>query len=259
MESLDFTLLDAVDILIAGFLLYQLYRLIRGTAAIGIFLGISAVYLLWKLVAAFHMVVLTEMLGQFIGVGFLLLIIVFQQEIRRFLLMIGTATFTQKSWLAKPFMWVRGINVQHEELTVEPIVQAAINLAQTKTGALLVLMRKTPLGLYASTGTLLDARISAHLIEAIFRTKSPLHDGAMIFENDRIVAASAILPVSENINIPAKYGLRHRAAAGLTERNDSICVVVSEETGKISVVSQGIIAEVPRSKLKASLLELLST
>ena len=258
MESLDFTLLDALDIMIAGFLLYQLYRLIRGTAAIGIFLGISAVYLLWKLVAAFHMVVLTEVLGQFIGVGFLLLIIVFQQEIRRFLLMIGTATFTQKSWLTKPFLWMRAKNAQTEEIVLEPVAQAAINFAATKTGAIIVLTRNTPLGLYSGTGTRLDARVSAPLIEAIFMTKSPLHDGAMIIDNDRIVAAGAILPVSENGQIPSKYGLRHRAAAGLTERNDSVCIVVSEETGKISLITKGIITEVPRTKLHASLLELFS-
>lgn len=249
MESLNFTLLDALDILIAGFLLYQLYRLIRGTAAIGIFLGISAVYLLWKLVAAFHMVVLTEILGQFIGLGFLLLVIVFQQEIRRFLLMIGTATFTQKSWLARPFLWLRKTSKSNEQQTIDLIIQAANNLAAKKTGAIIVLARQTPLRLYASTGTILDARLSIELIESIFFKNSPLHDGALIVENGRITSAGAILPVSENTRIPAKYGLRHRAAAGLTEKNDAICLVVSEETGKISVVNQGVVQPVAISKL----------
>lgn len=258
MESLNFTLLDALDILIAGFLLYQLYRLIRGTAAIGIFLGISAVYLLWKLVAAFHMVVLTEVLGQFIGVGFLLLIIVFQQEIRRFLLMIGTATFTQKSWLTKPFMWLRKKSSATEQGAIAPIVKAVSNLAAAKTGAIIVVARQTPLGLYSSTGTRIDARLSAELLEAIFFKNSPLHDGALIIENDRIAAAGAILPISENNQIPTKYGLRHRAAAGITEKNDAICVVVSEETGKVAVVKEGHVQPVPINKLGAVLTELLS-
>jgi len=256
MESLNFTLLDALDILIAGFLLYQLYRLIKGTAAIGIFLGISAVYLLWKLVAALHMVVLTEVLGQFIGLGFLLLVIVFQQEIRRFLLMIGTATFTQKSWLSKPFLWLRKKSTNTDQILIERVIQAATNLASTKTGAILVLARQTPLGLYSSTGTNIDAGLSAELIETIFFKNSPLHDGALIIENGRIAAAGAILPISDNVRIPTKYGLRHRAAAGLTEKNDSICIVVSEETGKIAVVKQGQVQPVATSKLGAILTEM---
>lgn len=258
MESLNFTILDALDILIAGFLLYQLYRLIKGTAAIGIFVGIAAVYLLWKLVGAFHMVVLTEVLGQFIGLGFLLLVIVFQQEIRRFLLMIGTATFNQKSWLAKPFLWLKKNAPNADQITIEPVVEAVISLAASKTGAILVLTRKTPLGLYAASGIKIDAKLSAQLIESIFVKNSPLHDGALIIEDDRIVAAGAILPVSENNKIPSKYGLRHRAAAGLTERNDSICIVVSEETGKISLVTGGSITQIGIGKLNSKLKSLFN-
>ena len=258
MSFLDFTFFDFLDILIAAVLLYQLYRLVKGTAAIRIFIGITAVYLTWKLVDALHMDVLSEILGQFIGIGFLLLVIVFQQEIRRFLLMIGSATFSRRRRFVKQLRWLRNQSKEDDGQDLDPIVMACQNLAAAYLGALIVVARQTPLGNYAKTGTHLDARLSATLLESIFSKTSPLHDGAVIIDNNRIQAASAILPVSDNADIPARFGLRHRAAAGITEKSDALCVVVSEETGKIALVHHGRIDQLEAGELKSKLLYYLN-
>jgi diadenylate cyclase len=258
MSFLNFTFLDLLDILIAALLLYQLYRLLRGTAAIRIFIGITAVYLMWKLVDAFHMDVLTEILGQFIGIGFLLLVIVFQQEIRRFLLMIGSATFSRRRRFFRQLLWLRKTSQEEENQNLDPVILACQNLADKYLGALVVLARNTPLGNYVNTGTALDARLSSTLLESIFAKNSPLHDGAVIIDGSRIEGAGTILPVIDNSDIPARYGLRHRAAAGITEKTDALCVVVSEETGKISLVHHGRIDPLEAGELKSKLLYYLS-
>lgn len=253
MQFLDFSFFDLLDILITAALLYQVYRLIKGTAAIRIFLGISALYLFWKLVDALHMDVLSELLGQFIGIGFLLLVIVFQQEIRRFLLMVGTATFARRRRFIKQLRWLRSQNPDDDQIDLDPIIIGCQNLSAAKLGALIVLTRSTPLGNYAKTGTHIDALLSNNLIESIFSKSSALHDGAVIIDQNRIVAASAILPVSDNADIPSHYGLRHRAAAGITEKSDALCIVVSEETGKIALVNHGRISQLEIGELKGKL------
>lgn len=258
MSFLNFSFLDLLDILIAAILLYQLYRLVKGTAAIRIFIGITAVYLMWKLVDAFHMEVLTEILGQFIGIGFLLLVIVFQQEIRRFLLMIGSATFSRRRRFLRQLLWLRKTSQEEENQNLDPIILACQNLADKYLGALVVITRNTPLGNYVNTGTSIDARLSSTLLESIFSKNSPLHDGAVIIDGNRIEGAATILPVSDNSDIPARYGLRHRAAAGITEKTDAICLVVSEETGKISLVHHGRIDQLEAGELKSKLLYYLS-
>lgn len=254
MSFLNFSILDLIDILLAAFLLYQLYRLVHGTPAIRIFAGITAVYLTWKLVDAFHMEVLTEILGQFIGIGFLLLVIVFQQEIRRFLLMIGSTSFSRRRRFFKQLLMLRKTKIETDSGLLDPIVLACQNLSAKKVGALIVLTQNTPLRNFSRTGVSLDAQISSLLLESIFAKNTPTHDGAVIITNNRIEASNAILPVSDNAEVPSRFGLRHRAALGITEKTDAISIVVSEETGEIVVAHNGRLYPVEIGELKSKLL-----
>lgn len=234
---LQIRLLDVIDIILVAVLLYQLYTLIRGTGALNIFLGILSIYLIWWLVRLFEMELLTAILGQFISVGVLALIIVFQPEIRKFLLLVGTRSFINKP--SRKFfnkLW------QFEDtiiLNIAPIVNTCQRFSDSRTGALMVITKENELAFFADTGELVDARISEHLLENIFFKNSPLHDGAVIITNNRIKAARCVLPVSENPSFPTSLGLRHRAATGITEQSDAIAIVVSEQTGKISVAKGG--------------------
>ena len=257
MSFLNFSILDLVDILLAAFLLYQLYRLVHGTPAIRIFIGITAVYLAWKLVDAFHMEVLTEILGQFIGIGFLLLVIVFQQEIRRFLLMIGSTSFSRRRRFFKQLLMLRKSKSETDSDLLDPIVLACQNLSEKCIGALIVLTQNTPLGNYSRTGIHVDSKLTSQLLESIFAKSSPIHDGAVIITNDRIESAGAILPVSDNTNVPTRFGLRHRAALGITEKSDAICIVVSEETGSIVVAHNSHLNQVEIGELKSKLIHFI--
>ena len=227
---------DILDILLVALLLFQLYKLVKGTVAIRIFLGILAIYVLWKLVSAMQMEMLSEILGQFIGVGVLALIIVFQQEIRRFLLLVGSQSpFAGKGVVKKLLQWT---NQQEEKanLNVNSIVKACFNMSRSKTGALIIITTDSELKYHASTGVDIDSKLSSIFLESIFFKNSPLHDGGVIIHNNRIKAAKCILPLSDNPDIPVHFGLRHRAAAGLTENSPAIAIVVSEETCKISLI-----------------------
>lgn len=239
MGFLDFDLLDLLDILLVSALLYQLYKLVRGTVAIKIFIGLASTYLFWKLVGALQMEVLSEILGQFIGVGVLAVIIVFQQEIRKFLLLIGTTSFSNKNdffnLITKP---KKGL-----ALNINEIQTAFKSLSKTKTGALLIITRNTELGTYEDTGKRVDAKVGAPVLESIFFKNSPLHDGAVIITKNKIVAASCVLPVSDSVNLPTHMGLRHRSAASITEMTDALALIVSEETGKIAYFKQGRLKE----------------
>lgn len=229
---LQMRLLDILDILLVAILLYQLYLLIRGTGALNIFLGILSIYLIWWLVRIFEMELLTAILGQFISVGVLALIIVFQPEIRKFLLVLGTRSFLNRN--------PRGIFRrlwqfdESNKLNVSAIVNVCQRFAESKTGALIVLTRENDLGFFVETGELIDAQLSEQLLENIFFKNSPLHDGAVIITNNRIRAARCVLPVTESREFPSNLGLRHRAAAGITSQSDAISVIVSEQTGRIS-------------------------
>lgn len=230
---------DLLDIFFVALLLFQLYKLVKGTVAIRIFLGILAIYLLWKLVSAMQMEMLSEILGQFIGVGVLALIIVFQQEIRRFLLMVGSQSkIARKGFLKSFFNWSKE-NDGIEKLNTNAISKACLSMSKTKTGALIIIATDSELKYHASTGDEIDSKLTAVLLESIFFKNSPLHDGGVIIHNNRIKAARCILPVSDNPDIPASFGLRHRAAIGLTENSPALAVIVSEETGNISFCSNG--------------------
>ena len=229
--------LDILDILLVAYLIYALYNLLKGTAAINIFFGILAIFFIWKLVDALEMELLSEILGAFISVGFIALLVVFQPEIRRFLLLLGTPSFMRKR-RKRFFNWK--INLQEEYLlNIDAIIDACDSMASTKTGALIVIGRRNELKNYADTGEIIEAQVNKSLIENIFFKNSPLHDGAIIIRQDIIKAAACVLPLTKNQDFPSGLGLRHRAATGISEVSDAIAIVVSEQTGKISFAFEG--------------------
>ncbi|GAB1404207.1 MAG: diadenylate cyclase CdaA [Lentimicrobiaceae bacterium] len=249
---INIRLLDIIDILLVAFMLYELYNLLKGTAAINILIGIIAIFLIWRVVRILEMELLSEILGAFISVGFIALIVVFQPEIRKFLLVLGTPSFIRRK--NRRFFFWRMRSTDEDQLNIDPIVQACHKMANTKTGALIVLGKVHELGEYEQTGEVLDAIISEQLIENIFYKNSPLHDGAMIILNNRIKAASCILPVSKNDKLPAHIGLRHRSGVGITEKTDAVAIVVSEQTGKISWCKEGkLLHHIQPSQLKSIL------
>lgn len=251
---IEIKLLDVIDILMVALLLYGLYNLLKGTVAINIFFGIVAFYFLWKLVTALDMRLLSEIFGAFISVGFIALIVVFQPEIRKFLLMLGKPGFINKK--RKRFLfWKFDINNSHE-LEIDNLLIACQKMSSSKTGALIIIAHKSELGQYVETGERIDGQISDGLIESIFFKNSPLHDGALIIHHNKIVAARCILPVSDNQKIPVSMGLRHRAAVGITEQSDALAIIVSEETGNISFASEGQIkTDLKPNQLKTFILE----
>jgi diadenylate cyclase len=236
---IQFRLLNVIDILLVAILLYSLYNLLKGTAAVNIFLGILAIFLIWRLVKALGMDLLSDLLGAFISVGFIAFIVVFQPEIRKFLLLIGTPGFMKSGRKRFLFWKVRLSN--HNLENVDPVVQACHRMAMVKTGALIVIGRKNDLSEYTDTGILLESRITGQLIESIFYKNNPLHDGAVVIDDNKVLAARVILPVSAITNIPAELGLRHRSAIGITEKTDAVAIVVSEQTGRISYCREGIL------------------
>ena len=237
---------DIIDIFLVALLFFGFYRLLKGTSAMSIFIGIVAIFLIWQLVKALQMEMLTAILGAFVSGGFIALIIIFQPEIRRFLFTIGDQAREGRMMQRFKFLRVRS-NV---DLDIDSITKACQNMSDIKQGALILLTRKNNLDDIVTTGVVVNADISHSLIENIFFKNSPLHDGAMIIRHNRITAARCILPVSNKTNIPGHYGLRHRAAIGVTEVNDCIALVVSEETGNISMVTNGVIQTVNREQLK---------
>lgn len=226
---------DVLDILIVAFIFYQIYRLVKGTTAINIFAGIFTFYLVWLLVRAFNMELISSILDKFISVGVIALLIVFQPEVRRFLLLLGSRYNLQNIFNLEKFFDKPGI--QNE--VADAIVEACINFSATKTGALIVLQQNTELNNYAQTGVLIKSKVSDELLENIFFKNTPLHDGAVIINENKILAARCILPVSDRRDIPGSMGLRHRAALGLSAVSDSYVVVVSEETGNITFFKDG--------------------
>ncbi|MBX2961767.1 MAG: diadenylate cyclase CdaA [Cyclobacteriaceae bacterium] len=233
---LDVTWVDLVDIGLVSILLYQVYKLIRGSIAVNIFLGILALYLIYLIVRAAQMELLATILGQFMGVGVLAMIILFQPEIRKFLLVIGRGTEFRDNFLKTLANWRGEYN---DETDVHQIIEACKVLKGSKTGALIVFSRDTALKFYAETGEPLDSEISKSLIVSIFNKTSPLHDGAIIIHKGRIKAARCVLPVSENDNLPAHFGMRHRAAVGMSESTDTLVLAISEESGRLILARNG--------------------
>jgi uncharacterized protein (TIGR00159 family) len=237
---LTIRLVDLIDIAIVTVLLYKLYNLLRGGVAINIFIGLLTVYALyWLCVKVLSMGLLGTILGQFISLGFIALIIVFQQEVRRFLIVLGTNNILSRNTFTRQILPWNWQMTKSTPLNIADILKACRQMSKTKTGAILVLAKSSELKYYANTGDLMDAEISHALIESIFFKNSPLHDGSIIIVNNKIKAARCVLPVTENVELPGHLGMRHRAAIGITEQSDALAIVVSEETGDISVAKEG--------------------
>ena len=228
--------LDLVDIFLVAILLYMLYKLLKGTAAINILFGLVAFFLLWKITTLLKMEMLSDILGAFISVGIIALIVIFQPEIRQFLLALGTPSFFNGD--KKRFVFVKRWFPSAFNLDIDPIVVACQRMSNIKQGALIVVTRKHELPQIVQSGVIINGAISSPLIENLFFKNSPLHDGAMIISNNQVKAAGCILPVSKR-KLPRYAGLRHRAALGITEVSDAIAIIVSEETGQLSYCTQG--------------------
>lgn len=238
---LDISYVDIFDILLVSVLLYNVYKLMRGSVAIRVFLGFLFIYLVYLVVNAVEMELLGNILGQFMQVGVIAVIILFQQEIRKFLLIIGKITvFDEGNFITS----LKSIFVRQEDVhwkNITPIIEAMKTLGGSNTGALIVLSKNSELKFYAESGDRMDALISKRLLISIFNKYSPLHDGAVIIYEGKIIAARCILPVTEKDDLPAQFGLRHRAAIGMSEVTDSLVLVVSEETGQLSSVRNGYV------------------
>ena len=236
-DLLKFTVLDVIDIILVALLLYYVYKLIKGTVAINIFVGIVISYLIYLLVDALQMKMLTRILGGFMSVGIIALIVVFQPEIRKFLLMIGSTNIGKRGKLFKRLNFLKTQTAN--ETDAEIVVAACIKMGSSKTGALIVLERNNNLDFLVNTGDEMNITVTQPILESIFFKNSPLHDGAIIIANNNIKATRVILPVNNEKNIPLRFGLRHRAAIGITEKTDAIAIVVSEETGQVSYIKNG--------------------
>ena len=236
-DFIEFSVLDALDILLVAILLYYIYKLLKGTVAINIFIGIAFIFLIWKITQALKMEMLSGILGYLLSGGVIALIIVFQQEIRKFLLMIGTTNFSNKRSFFNQLKFLR--TEINSEIDTEKILRACSNMSKTKTGALIVIERTNSLDFLINTGDSMNAQVNEVLLESIFYKNSPLHDGATIIRDNYVVATRVILPISDSINIPSRFGLRHRAAFGVSEKTDAVSLLVSEETGEISYIKDG--------------------
>ncbi|MBT8179999.1 MAG: diadenylate cyclase [Eudoraea sp.] len=235
---LDIKITDIIDILLVATLLYYIYKLVRGTVAINIFIGIVIVWGFWKLTQLLDMKMISSVVGGFMSVGLIALIVVFQQEIRKFLLMIGSTNFARNRDFIKKFKFLKQEDVA-SKLDIDAVLKACDKMSRSRTGAILVIKRSNSLDFVKSSGDAMNVEVNQPIIESIFYKNSPLHDGAAIIENNQITATRVILPLSTERNIPLRFGLRHRAAIGITERTDAVALVLSEETGLISYINNG--------------------
>lgn len=235
----DFGIKDVFDILIVAILLYYLYKIMKESGTLNIFYGVMAFICVWIVGSEIlDMKLLGTILDTFMSVGLIILVIIFQDQIKRFLIELGSHRRWQ--FIGKLFHTKKIKSVEdHSRDSIMPIVYASRNMAKRKEGALIVIEQQVPLDTYENTGDELDADINSRLIETIFFKNSPLHDGAMIIAKGRINAAGCILPVSHDTNIPRSLGLRHRSALGMSQATDAFCIIVSEETGKISIAHRG--------------------
>ena len=233
---IEYSIKDLIDILLVAYLLYQTYRLMKDSGSINIFIGILVFIGFWLIVSqVLEMRLLGSIFDKLVSVGVLALIVLFQDDIRKFLVTVGS----HKRW-GNIFRFLNPSKQdKNEKADIMPIVMACMSMSQQKLGALIVIERNESLDEYAQTGEKVDGEVSQRLIETIFFKNAPLHDGAMLIQKGRISSAACILPVSHDLNIPKKLGLRHRSAKGVSELTDAIAIVVSEETGGITVAVGG--------------------
>jgi diadenylate cyclase len=235
LSFLQFRFLDLVDIGVVGLLIYQIYRLLRGSVAFNIFIGVVLLYMGWWLVGALKMDLLSLILGQFVSVGVIVIAIVFQPELRRFLLLLGNQTLKGRFNFLQPTSEKRPEALNE----IRELVTALLDMSAAKIGALVIIANEASLQQIVETGDILNARISRSLLVSIFNKESPLHDGAVVIGKGQIIAASCVLPLSDNAQLPDEAGLRHRAAVGVSEQNNVLAFIVSEESGRISMTNQG--------------------
>ena len=242
MEILDLiksTILPIIDIILVAIMLYYAYKLVRGTAAIIVFRGFVIIYIIWWITDLLNMNILSSILGGFIGVGVFAVIIVFQQEIRKFLLLLGSSRITNNKSYWKKFNLFFRISEEKAKLNIDDFLEGCHKLKKDKTGAIFVFERNNNLDFVKEDGDSINAELSIPIIESIFYKNSPLHDGAVIIVGNVIVASRVTLPVSKSKKINKSLGLRHRAGIGITEESDAISIVISEETGKLSYIKSG--------------------
>lgn len=258
MGFIKITLVDIIDILMVATIMYYIYKLIRGTNATSILTGIVLIYFSWVVARALNMELMSGILGDVVSVGLIALIVIFQAEIRKFLQSIGdrgqqSGPLNMLRKLLYPKQAAKHVDI---EASINPIVKACGDMSATLTGALIVIKQAGSLDDVVASGVEVDAKISDSLVRNIFFKNSPLHDGAMVIENGRIRAAKCVLPSTKS-EVPLSFGMRHRAAVGLCEESDAIVIVVSEETGGISVAHNGKIRRgLSAIELKAELIRL---
>ena len=238
-EILNFSIVDLLDIILVATVLYYTYKLLRGTVAINIFIGIILIYVLWRGTLILEMELLSSIIGGFMSVGIIALIVVFQPEIRKFLLMIGSANISNKGSFFEKIKFFKNQKLQKDSTEINSIISACYNMSKSKTGALIVLERNNNLNFLRDSGDQMNITVSQPILESIFFKNSPLHDGAIIISDNIIRATRVVLPINNETKISGKYGLRHRAAVSITERTDAIAIVVSEQNGKISYIKNG--------------------
>ena len=250
---LEIRFIDFIDIFLVSLLLYTIYRLLRGSVAIRIFIGFLILYFFYLIVRASEMELLTNILGQFMGVGVLAVLILFQKEIRRFLLFLGKTNYIKDQKLFDVFslFFTNNTNKKWNNF-VTMLVDSCQLIIENNSGALIVISKNSELKFYSESGEILNAILSKRLLLSIFNRKSPLHDGAVIIHGEKIIAARCILPVSENQDLPMNFGLRHRAAYGISQDTDALAIVISEEHKTVSVFQDGDI------KTKISIVQLRS-
>jgi uncharacterized protein (TIGR00159 family) len=233
---ISFGLKDAIDVVLVAFFMYQTYKLMKSSGTLTIFSGIVSIIAVWALVSqVLEMRLIGAILDQVISVGFIVLVILFQDEIRRFLVALGS----NRGWRFLYNIFKKKDNDAENQKYIAPVVLACMNLAKKKTGALIVIQREINLSAYIQTGEIFTADVNARLIENIFFKNSPLHDGAMIIADNEIKAAGCILPVAHNMTIPKELGLRHRSGLGMSVETDALIIIVSEERGSIAVAHNG--------------------
>jgi len=235
MFPIEFNIIDVIDIFLVSILLFQLYKLVKGTVAINIFIGIVSIYIMWKVFSALGMGLVSEIFDQFMSVGVLALIILFQKEIRKFLVVVGKTSFKNQKIFLKSKSTIKNLS----EDKINEILHACENMSKSKTGAIIVIEKNSNLESTINTGRIINCELSSTMLESIFFKNSPLHDGAVIIQNEKISAARCVLPISESIDMPANMGMRHKSALGITEQTDCISITVSEQNGSISFFEDG--------------------
>jgi uncharacterized protein (TIGR00159 family) len=234
----EIRVVDVFDVVIVAALVYWIYRLVKGTNVMPIFWALVVLLVVWRVADVLRMRLLGAILGSVTSVGLIALVVIFQPEIRKFLLFLGTKTQLDQSLWKRMQFWRHNIQNQ-ANVNYEPYVNACMHMSQSKTGALIIFRRQNEVEELVHTGERIDAPSSSALIETIFFKNSPLHDGAMIVRGNRILAARCILPVTSRLDVDPNLGLRHRSAIGVTEQLDVLSVIVSEETGAISYAFGG--------------------